>query len=89
MSAVVITGAAGDLGRALSASFLADGYTVLGADIAPIEPRQRLIPVALDVTDRAATVGARRACGRRARRLEHLDQRRRNRARRQSLGRRS
>ncbi len=27
MSAVVITGAAGDLGRALSASFLADGYT--------------------------------------------------------------
>ena len=55
MSAVVITGAAGDLGRALSASFLADGYTVLGADIAPIEPRERLIPVALDVTDRAAT----------------------------------
>ncbi|MGH6917851.1 MAG: SDR family NAD(P)-dependent oxidoreductase, partial [Geminicoccaceae bacterium] len=55
MSAVVITGAAGDLGRALSASFLADGHTVLGADIAPIEPRERLIPVELDVTDRAAT----------------------------------
>lgn len=55
MSAVVIIGAAGDLGRALSASFLADGYTVLGADIAPIEPRKGLIPVELDVTDRAAT----------------------------------
>jgi NAD(P)-dependent dehydrogenase (short-subunit alcohol dehydrogenase family) len=55
MSAVVITGAAGDLGRALSASFLADGYTVLAADIAPIEPGPRLIPVALDVTDRATT----------------------------------
>jgi NAD(P)-dependent dehydrogenase (short-subunit alcohol dehydrogenase family) len=54
MSAVVITGAAGDLGRALSASFLADGYTVLGADIARVEPRDRLIPVELDVTDRAA-----------------------------------
>jgi NAD(P)-dependent dehydrogenase (short-subunit alcohol dehydrogenase family) len=54
MSAVVITGAAGDLGRALSASFLADGYTVLGADIAPVEPGERLIPVVLDVTDRAA-----------------------------------
>jgi 3-oxoacyl-[acyl-carrier protein] reductase len=55
MSAAVITGAAGDLGRALSASFLAEGYTVLGADIAPVAPRERLIPVELDVTDRAAT----------------------------------
>jgi NAD(P)-dependent dehydrogenase (short-subunit alcohol dehydrogenase family) len=54
MSAVVITGAAGDLGRALCASFLADGCTVLGADIAPVAPRERLIPVELDVTDRAA-----------------------------------
>ena len=53
MSAVVITGAAGDLGRALSASFMADGHTVFGADVAAIEPRERLIPVALDVTDRA------------------------------------
>jgi NAD(P)-dependent dehydrogenase (short-subunit alcohol dehydrogenase family) len=54
MSAVVITGAAGDLGRALAASFLADGHTVFGADIAPIEPCAGLIPVELDVTDRAA-----------------------------------
>jgi NAD(P)-dependent dehydrogenase (short-subunit alcohol dehydrogenase family) len=54
MSAVVITGAAGDLGRALAASFLADDYTVFGADIGPIEPADRLIPVTLDVTDRAA-----------------------------------
>lgn len=52
--AVVITGAAGDLGRALSASFLGDGCMVFGADIAPIEPRPGLVPVALDVTDRAA-----------------------------------
>jgi NAD(P)-dependent dehydrogenase (short-subunit alcohol dehydrogenase family) len=50
---VVITGAAGDLGRALCASFLADGCTVLGADVAPVAPRAGLIPVELDVTDRA------------------------------------
>ena len=31
---VVITGAAGDMGAALAASFIADGYTVFGADIA-------------------------------------------------------
>jgi NAD(P)-dependent dehydrogenase (short-subunit alcohol dehydrogenase family) len=55
MSAVVITGAAGDLGRSLSASFLDDGHTVFGADIAPIELQEGLIPVELDVTDRAAT----------------------------------
>jgi nucleoside-diphosphate-sugar epimerase len=44
MSAVVVTGAAGDLGRALSASFLADGHTVFGADIAPSVPRPRPAP---------------------------------------------
>jgi NAD(P)-dependent dehydrogenase (short-subunit alcohol dehydrogenase family) len=54
MSAVVITGAAGDLGRALTASFLADGHTVFGADIVPLEPRVGLIPAELDVTDRTA-----------------------------------
>jgi NAD(P)-dependent dehydrogenase (short-subunit alcohol dehydrogenase family) len=50
----VITGAAGDLGRALSASLLDDDYTVYGADIAPIEARDGLVPVKVDVTDRAA-----------------------------------
>ncbi len=56
MPAAVITGAAGDLGRALSASFLADGFSVFGADIAPIEARAGLTPVRLDVTDRAAVL---------------------------------
>jgi 3-oxoacyl-[acyl-carrier protein] reductase len=55
MSAVVITGAAGNLGRALAEAFLADGYRVYGADIAPLEPRAGLVPVSLDVTDRNAT----------------------------------
>jgi 3-oxoacyl-[acyl-carrier protein] reductase len=54
MSAVVITGAAGDLGRALTASFLGEDHTVFGADIVPLESRAGLIPVELDVTDRAA-----------------------------------
>jgi NAD(P)-dependent dehydrogenase (short-subunit alcohol dehydrogenase family) len=55
MSAAVITGAAGELGRALAEAFLAEGYRVYGGDIAPVEPRAGLVPIHLDVTDRAAT----------------------------------
>jgi NAD(P)-dependent dehydrogenase (short-subunit alcohol dehydrogenase family) len=54
---VVITGAAGDMGAALAASFLADGFTVFGADVAaPAAPaaRDALVPVIVDVTDRDA-----------------------------------
>ena len=54
MTALVITGAAGDLGQALSKAFLADGYRVYGGDVVPLEPRAGLVPVQLDVTDRAA-----------------------------------
>jgi NAD(P)-dependent dehydrogenase (short-subunit alcohol dehydrogenase family) len=50
----VITGAAGDLGQALSEAFLAEDYRVYGGDIVPVEPRAGLVPVHLDVTDRAA-----------------------------------
>jgi 3-oxoacyl-[acyl-carrier protein] reductase len=53
--AAIITGAAGDLGRALTDSFLADGYRVYGGDISRLAPRTGLVPVHLDVTDRAAT----------------------------------
>jgi NAD(P)-dependent dehydrogenase (short-subunit alcohol dehydrogenase family) len=55
MVAAVITGAAGDLGQALSEAFLSDGYRVYGGDIVPVESRAGLVPVHLDVTDRAAT----------------------------------
>ena len=55
MVAAVITGAAGDLGRALAHAFVADGYRVYGGDIAPVAARAGLVPVHLDVTDRAAT----------------------------------
>ena len=51
---VVVTGAAGDLGRAVAESFLADGYRVYGADVAPLEGCASLEPVLLDVTDRQA-----------------------------------
>jgi NAD(P)-dependent dehydrogenase (short-subunit alcohol dehydrogenase family) len=53
MPAAVITGAAGDLGKALTASFIGDGLSVFGADIVPLEPRPGLTPVRVDVTDRA------------------------------------
>ena len=52
--AVVITGAAGDLGGALCDSFLADGFIVYAADLAPVSPRSGLEAIALDVTDRPA-----------------------------------
>ena len=54
MPAAVITGAAGDLGRALSAAFAGEGYAVFGGDIAPVPAQDGLTGVTLDVTDRAA-----------------------------------
>lgn len=51
---VVITGAAGDMGRAFAASFLADGFTVYGGDVREVPPAEGLIAVELDVTDRDA-----------------------------------
>lgn len=55
--AVVITGAAGDVGRALCDSYLADGVIVYAADMVPVTPRPDLEVISLDVTDRAAMVG--------------------------------
>ena len=51
---VVITGAAGDMGAALATRFLADGFTVFGADIAAPAARAGLVPIVTDVTDRDA-----------------------------------
>jgi NAD(P)-dependent dehydrogenase (short-subunit alcohol dehydrogenase family) len=62
--AVVITGAAGDLGRALCDSFLADGFAVYAADRAVMPPRPGLDAVTLDVTDRAAVVALAERAGR-------------------------
>lgn len=51
---VVVTGAAGDLGRALTQSFRNDGYAVFAADLAALAPEAGVIPVAVDVRDRSA-----------------------------------
>ena len=67
--AVVITGAAGDLGRELCGSFLADGFTVYAADRAAISRRPCLEAVVLDVTDRADVIALAERAGR-ERRLE-------------------
>ena len=86
MVAAVITGAAGDLGQALSEAFLADGYRVYGGDIAPVEPRAGLVPVHLDVTERAAMFALAERAAAEAGPLEALDQRRRHPARGQGGG---
>lgn len=51
---VVITGAAGDLGRALCSSFLADEFTVFAADLLLVPQQSGLEPVRIDVTDHKA-----------------------------------
>jgi len=56
VAGAVVTGAAGDLGRAVAESFMADGYRVYGADLAPLEPQPGLVPTALDVTERGAVL---------------------------------
>ncbi len=57
MPTVVITGAAGDLGQALTRSFTSDGWTVHGADVRPVPAGDGVVPHALDVTDREAVTG--------------------------------
>jgi len=61
---VVITGAAGDMGQAFAASFLADGFRVYGGDVREVPQAEGLIAAKLDVTDREAVFAlARRAAG--------------------------
>lgn len=70
VQSVVITGATGDLGRSLCASFLQDGWQVYAADVRP-HPDQRpahgLVPVQLDVTDREAVFALAERAGKESR----------------------
>jgi 3-oxoacyl-[acyl-carrier protein] reductase len=52
--AVVVTGAAGDMGGGAAASFRADGFRVYAADLRAPPAAASTVPVALDVRDRAA-----------------------------------
>ncbi len=53
-SGVVVTGAAGDMGAAVAASFAADGHRVYAADIRAVPDAVGIVPSVLDVRDRAA-----------------------------------
>jgi len=64
---IVITGAAGDLGGDLARLFLADGWAVFGADLAPLAPAEGLVGVTLDVTDRAGVFALAERAGRESR----------------------
>jgi 3-oxoacyl-[acyl-carrier protein] reductase len=55
--AIVITGAAGDLGSRLVELYAEDGFTVLAADIEPVSKRDRVLPLRVDITDREAVFG--------------------------------
>jgi NAD(P)-dependent dehydrogenase (short-subunit alcohol dehydrogenase family) len=52
--AVVITGAAGDLGSRLVSDYAEDGFTVIAADIETVAKRERVVPLVVDITDREA-----------------------------------
>lgn len=57
----LVTGAGSGMGRSTADAFLAEGWTVLAVDVAPVDPAGtdgRLIPLALDVRDRDAIEAA-------------------------------
>lgn len=51
---VVITGGAGDVGQALAAAFIEDGFAVYAGDIVPVPARDGMVATKTDVTDREA-----------------------------------
>jgi 3-oxoacyl-[acyl-carrier protein] reductase len=57
----LVTGACSGMGRSTAEAFLQRGWTVLAVDLAPIDPADtdgRLIPIVVDVRDRAAVEAA-------------------------------
>lgn len=50
MKSVLVTGAAGGMGRAAVQALQAQGYRVFALDIVPIEPADGIIPIQADIT---------------------------------------
>ena len=61
LGVALVTGASSGMGRSTAQAFLQKGWTVLGVDVAPPGPDSshgRLIPIGVDVCDRAAVEAA-------------------------------
>ncbi len=54
----LVTGAGSGMGRSTAQRFLDEGWTVLALDLAPVAASEGLIPIAADVSDRAAVESA-------------------------------
>lgn len=62
--AVLVTGAAGGLGRLICEQLVSEGWTVFGGDLRePSDPVDGVIPLVVDVTDAASTNAAVAAIG--------------------------
>lgn len=60
--AIVVTGAAGGIGRALTAALLSEGANVAALDLAAPEAMGGALPLACDIADEAACEAAAAAC---------------------------
>ena len=58
MKTVLITGAAGGMGRAVTERFAQSGYRVFAADLTAPDPCENVVPLPMDVTDEASVLAA-------------------------------
>ena len=58
MKNVLVTGAAGGMGRAVMERFARGGWRVFAADRIAVEPRENVTPLQMDVTDEASVSAA-------------------------------
>lgn len=58
MKYVLVTGAAGGMGKAVVNLFAENGYTVFAIDKSPCEPMQGVVPLQTDITDEKSVLSA-------------------------------